>query len=49
MGAISAASTIPIRVGEPVVWRTNHGSARNVIWDPSDEMICAATRAKIGR
>ena len=38
IGASSAASTMPIRVGEPVVARTNHGSARNVICEPSDEM-----------
>ena len=39
--ASSAASTIPMRVVEPVVVRTNHGNARNVICAPSDEIISA--------
>ena len=39
----------PSSSAEPVVWRTNHGSARKVICDPSDEMTSAETSAKIGR
>ena len=49
MGSSSAARTIPIRVVEPVVVRTNHGNARNVICDPSDEMISALSSARIDR
>ena len=49
MGSSSAARTIPIFVVEPVVVRTNHGSARNVIWAPSEEMISADSSAKIDR
>ena len=49
IGASSAASTTPIRVGEPVVLRTNQGSARNVICEPSEEMTCAVMSATIGR
>ena len=49
MGSSSAARTIPIRVVEPVVVSTNHGSARNVICAPSEEMISADSSAKIDR
>ena len=38
-----------IRVGEPVVARTNHGSARNVICEPSDETTCDASSAPMPR
>ena len=34
IGTSSAARTMPILVGEPVVESTNHGSARNVICEP---------------
>ena len=49
IGSSSAASTIPMRVVEPVVVRTNHGSARNVICAPSDEITSALSNAKIDR
>ena len=49
IGSSSAASTIPIRVVDPVVVSTNHGSARNVICEPSDEMISALSSAKMDR
>ena len=39
----------PSASAEPVVVRTNHGSARNVICDPRDEMTSAETSATIGR
>jgi hypothetical protein len=40
---------MPILVGEPVVESTNHGSARNVICEPSDETTSAEMSAKIDR
>ena len=46
-GASSTASTMLIFVGEPVVARTNHGSARNVICEPSAETTCDASSAAI--
>ena len=45
IGAICTARTTLIFPGEPVVTRTNHGSARYVIRDPSVEMTSATTRA----
>ena len=48
-GTSSAARTTPILVAEPVVESTNQGRARNVIREPSEETISAATSATIGR
>jgi hypothetical protein len=48
-GAASAASTMLIRCGEPVVSRTNHGSATTAISVPSEEITSAATSAVSGR
>ena len=45
MGRISAASTMLIRVGEPVVARTNQGSATNVIALPVLETASAVSSA----
>ena len=45
IGRISAARTRLIFPGEPVVTRTNHGSARYVIRVPRTEMVSAATSA----
>src|SRR4051812_47926333 len=47
-GRISAATTSAIRDGEPVVVRTNHGSASAVICEPVAEMTSAATSAASG-
>ena len=41
--AVSTASTIVIRVGEPEVVSTNHGSATHVICDPVSETISRAS------
>src|SRR4029453_18174204 len=46
IGRISAARTRLILPGEPVVTRTNHGSARYVIRVPSTEIVSAATSAE---
>ena len=46
IGASSAARTTPILVGEPVVERTNQGSARNVICEPRDEITSAEMSAR---
>ena len=48
-GSSSTARTTPIFVAEPVVESTNQGRARNVICEPSEETISAATSATIGR
>ena len=45
IGRISAARTRLIFPGEPVVTRTNHGSARYVMRVPRTEMVSAATSA----
>ena len=45
MGRISAASTMLIRVGEPVVARTNQGNATNVIALPVLETASAVSSA----
>src|SRR5438477_5377467 len=45
----SAASTAPIRVGDPVDTRTNHGSAMAVISVPVVEMTSAANNPANGR
>ena len=45
-GADSAASTTLIRVAEPVVSSTNHGSATAVISEPSDDTTWAPTSAR---
>ena len=44
-GAISTARTIPIFAADPVVTSTNHGRARKVIREPSDETISATISA----
>jgi hypothetical protein len=41
IGSISAARTQPIRAVEPVVTRTNHGRATNVIEEPVSETSSA--------
>ena len=41
IGSISAARTQPIFAVEPVVTRTNHGSATNVIEEPVSETSSA--------
>ena len=38
-----------MRVADPVVSSTNHGSARNVIVVPSDETASATSRARSER
>jgi hypothetical protein len=43
-GSISAARTQPIFAVEPVVARTNHGSATNVIDEPVNETSSAETK-----
>ena len=43
IGSISAARTQPIFAVEPVVARTNHGSATNVIDEPVSETSSAET------
>ncbi len=43
IGSISAARTQPTFAVEPVVARTNHGRATNVIAVPVSEMSSAAT------
>lgn len=48
-GADSAASTNPMREAEPVVWRTNHGSATALINDPKSDVKEAAVSAARGR
>jgi hypothetical protein len=48
-GNSSTAKTSPIRVADPVVVRTNHGSARKVIWVPRAEMNSEVTIARIDR
>ena len=45
----SAASTAPIRVGEPVDTRTNQGSATAVISVPVVEITSAASSPVSGR
>ena len=45
IGRISAASTMLICVGEPVVTSTNHGSATNVIALPVLETASAVSSA----
>ncbi len=45
IGTISAISTHVIRCGDPVVRRTNHGSASQVICVPSDEITSAPSSA----
>src|SRR6185369_17888407 len=45
----SAASTTPIRAGEPVVTRTNQGNAIAVISVPAVEMTSAAISPATGR
>ena len=49
IGAIWTARTIPIFAAEPVVTSTNHGSARNVIREPSELTTSAAIRAASDR
>ena len=44
IGSISAARTQPIFAVEPVVARTNHGSATNVIAEPVSETSSAEIR-----
>jgi hypothetical protein len=46
IGRISAARTRLILLGDPVVTRTNHGSARYVIRVPRTEIVSAATSAE---
>ena len=46
IGAISAARTSVIFPGDPVVTRTNHGSARYVMRVPKTEMTSAMTSAE---
>ncbi len=46
IGAISAARTSVIFPGDPVVTRTNHGSARYVMRVPKTEMTSARTSAE---
>jgi hypothetical protein len=48
-GASSTARTIPIFVADPVVARTNNGSARKVICEPSEEMTSAVISAATDR
>src|SRR6266542_2430239 len=43
--ATSAAATNPVRAGEPVVTRTNQGSASHIICDPVVETTSAASSA----
>jgi hypothetical protein len=45
-GNSSTARTTPMRVGDPVVTRTNQGRARNVICEPSDETLSATISAR---
>jgi hypothetical protein len=45
VGRTSAARTSDTFPGEPVVTRTNHGSARYVIRVPNTEIVSAATSA----
>jgi hypothetical protein len=49
IGKSSTARTSPIFAGECVVTRTNHGSARNVICDPTRETSSAASSASSER
>ena len=46
IGRISAARTRLIFAGDPVVTRTNHGSARYVIRVPRTETVSATTSAE---
>ena len=48
-GASSTAKTTLIRLGDPVVTSTNHGSARFVSWEPSLETNSPITSARIER
>ena len=48
-GASSAASTQPIRAAEPVVTRTNQGSATKVIEVPVSETSSAETMPRSER
>ena len=49
IGRSCAAMTQPSFAVEPVVTRTNHGSATNVIDEPVSETSSAATRPRIER
>src|SRR6476619_5150125 len=47
-GILPMPRTRPSFVADPVVARTNHGSARTVIDEPTDDTHSAATIARIG-
>jgi hypothetical protein len=49
MGTRLAATTTPIRAGDPVVTSTNQGSASRVICEPVVEIASAASSAASGR